>query len=162
MTALPPGLGFWHPATLIATAGGSGLLPRAPGSWASLAAVLVAVGIHDLVGRTGLLVAILAAAATGWWAVTVYLSHCEDPDPDPVVVDEVIGQWIAVVALPPAAVYYVSAFVLFRAFDILKPWPIGWLDRRVRGPAGVILDDVLAGVLAAIVLLIGQRFAQGL
>ena len=160
MTGLPPGLPLRHPAALIATFGGCGLLPRAPGSWASLAALPIAVGIHVLAGPGGLIAAILVAAAAGWWATSVYLSRCDETDPDAVVIDEVIGQWIAVVAVPPAAVYYAGAFLLFRAFDVFKPWPVGWLDRRVGGPLGVILDDVAAGALAAAVMLIGQRLLE--
>ncbi len=162
MSTLPPGLPFWHPAALIATFGGCGLMPRAPGTCGSFAAVLVAIGIHGLAGPTGLIVATFAAFAAGWWATSVYLSHGEDPDPGPVVIDEVIGQWIAIVAVPPTAVYYVGAFLLFRIVDVFKPWPIRWLERRLSGAGGVIFDDVLAGVFAAIVLLIAQRFAPGL
>ena len=78
------------------------------------------------------------------------------------MIDEVIGQWITILAVPPTAVYYASAFLLFRIFDIFKPWPIRWLDRRVPGAAGVILDDVLAGIFAAVVLLIVQTMVQEL
>ena len=161
MDKLPPGLSFWHPAALIATFGGSGLLPRAPGTWGSLAAIPFAAAINHFAGAIWLVIAIVIAFAAGWWATSVYLGHGKDPDPGPVVVDEVIGQWITIVAVPPTAVYYVLAFLLFRFFDIFKPWPIRWIDRRVPGALGVILDDVLAGVFAAVVLLIAVWIERG-
>ncbi len=109
----------------------------------------------------GLVVAILVAFALGWWATSIYLSRGDDTDPGPVVIDEVVGQWITIVAVPPTAVYYVFAFLLFRFFDIFKPWPIRWIDRRVPGALGVILDDVLAGIFAAVVLLIALWIERG-
>ena len=154
MTNLPPGLSFWHPAALVATFGGSGLLPRAPGTWGSAAAIPLAYAITHVTGIVGLSVAIVIAFALGWWATSVYLRRGTDPDPGPVVIDEVVGQWITILAVPPSAVYYLFAFLLFRFFDIFKPWPIRWIDRRVPGALGVILDDVLAGIFAAVVLLI--------
>ena len=160
MSRLPEGLSLWHPAALIATFGGSGLLPRAPGTWGSFAATLVAVGLHQFAGSAALIVATAVAVAIGWWATSAYLSYGDDPDPGPVVIDEVIGQWITILAVPPTTVYYASAFLLFRIFDIFKPWPIRWLDRRVPGVAGVIADDVLAGIFAAFVLLIVQATVQ--
>ena len=160
MSKLPPGLSFWHPAALIATFGGCGLLPRAPGTWGSLAAVVIAVAIDQIAAPFVLALAIAVAFAAGWWATSVYLARGDDPDPGPVVIDEVVGQWITIVAVPSAAVYYVFAFVLFRFFDIFKPWPIRWIDRRVPGALGVILDDVLAGIFAAAVLLIAMWIEQ--
>ncbi len=68
------------------------------------------------------------------------------------VLDEFVGQWIALVAAPKSLLGVVAGFVLFRVFDILKPWPVSWADRRLTGGLGVVLDDVLAGVLAALVL----------
>ena len=162
MSRLPEGLSVWHPAALIATFGGIGLLPRAPGTWGSLAATLVAIALVELAGSVALILATAVTTAIGWWATSNYLARGDDPDPGPVVIDEVIGQWITILAVPPTAVYYASAFLLFRIFDIFKPWPIRWLDRRVPGAAGVILDDVLAGIFAAIVLLSVQATVQEL
>ena len=161
MTKLPTGLSFWHPAALIATAGGSGLLPRAPGTWGSLVAIPIGYAISHYAGVLGLVVAIFGAFSVGWWATSIYLGHGDDTDPGPVVIDEVVGQWITIVAVPPTAVYYVFAFLLFRFFDIFKPWPICWIDRRVPGALGVILDDVLAGIFAAVVLLIALWIERG-
>jgi len=68
------------------------------------------------------------------------------------VLDEFVGQWAALVATPKSLLWVGVGFLLFRAFDIMKPWPVSWADRRVPGGLGVVLDDVLAGVLAAVVL----------
>ena len=68
------------------------------------------------------------------------------------VLDEFVGQWVALVAAPKSLLVVGIGFALFRAFDIAKPWPVSWADRRLSGGLGVVLDDVLAGVLAAVVL----------
>jgi phosphatidylglycerophosphatase A len=68
------------------------------------------------------------------------------------VLDEFVGQWIALVAAPKSLLAVIVGFLLFRAFDIAKPWPVSWADRRLSGGLGVVIDDVLAGVLAAVVL----------
>jgi len=151
----------WHPANLIATWFGIGRLPVAPGTWGSLVAIPIGYAISHYAGVIGLVIAIFVAFSVGWWATSIYLRHGDDTDPGPVVIDEVVGQWITIVAVPPTAVYYVFAFLLFRFFDILKPWPIRWIDRRVPGALGVILDDVLAGIFAAVVLLIALWIERG-
>jgi phosphatidylglycerophosphatase A len=68
------------------------------------------------------------------------------------VLDEFVGQWVALLAAPKSLLAVVVGFALFRAFDVVKPWPVSWADRRLRGGLGVVVDDVLAGVLAAVVL----------
>lgn len=90
------------------------------------------------------------ATALGVWAIG---ACAVGDDPGWVVIDEIAGQWIALLAVPrPAALWLVAAFVLFRALDIIKPGPIGWADRR-RGPVWVMADDVIAGAIAAALLL---------
>ena len=95
-----------------------------------------------------------------------------DHDPSEIVIDEVAGQWIALLPIAFGAANagvgvtalwpgWVAAFVLFRLFDIWKPGPVGWADRR-HGPLGVMLDDVIAGVLAAIVTIVLAGIAHGL
>ena len=88
----------------------------------------------------------------GCWASGVYIAAGDDPDPSPVVIDEVAGQWLTLLVAPLDLAWYALAFVLFRFFDILKPWPIGWLERRVPGALGVMLDDVAAALAAMAVL----------
>lgn len=156
---------------LITTFFGAGRLRPAPGTWGSLAALPAALGLFYLVGLWGFLALTVAVFFIGWWATHIHTQGAEDHDPSYIVIDEVAGQWIAlwpvmigathvgadVTALWPG---WVAAFVLFRLFDITKPGPIGWADRR--GDAlGVMLDDVIAGVFAAIgvVILAGLSHA---
>jgi phosphatidylglycerophosphatase A len=132
---------------LVASLGGVGLLRPAPGTWGS-ALVLPCV----LLGPWWCLGLALLLTLAGLWA----LSRLADAAHDPgwVVVDEGAGQLLALAALPFGAGWLgvLLAFVLFRLFDILKPGPVGWADRQ-PGPLGVMLDDLLAGALAAAVLL---------
>lgn len=148
---------FW-----IATFGGVGLLKPAPGTWGSAAAVVVGILLHMLVGPVGLIFGIVAATTLGWWATALETKGKKDHDPSEIVIDEVAGQWIALlpvsigaahVGMPIFALWpgLVTAFIAFRLFDIWKPGPVGWADRK-HGPLGVMLDDLIAGVMAAVVV----------
>ncbi|MBC8339999.1 MAG: phosphatidylglycerophosphatase A [Rhodospirillales bacterium] len=141
-----------HPAVFLATGFGSGLLPRAPGTWGSLLAVGLAWGIVPLWGTAGLAVAAALAFALGIWAANVCIEKSATDDPKQVVIDEIAGQWLVLLAVPPGVMEYALGFVLFRAFDIFKPWPVSWADKSVKGGLGVMLDDVLAAGYAMIVL----------
>lgn len=142
-------------ARWFATGFGAGNLPVAPGTWASLAALPVAWAIGAAWSTAGLAAAAVAALAVGWWSASAYMGETGGSDPSEVVVDEVAGQWIALVFAPRELGAYAAAFLLFRLFDIWKPGLIRWADRNVPGALGVMLDDVLAGVLAAAVLALG-------
>lgn len=145
---------------LIATFFYSGHLRPAPGTWGSLAALPAGWAIATLTGPVGLLVATLVAFALGLWATWKETQGQDDHDPSEIVIDEVVGMWIALLPVvigashagaPLLALYpgWIAAFLLFRLFDITKPGPVGWADRR--GDAlGVMLDDVIAGVFAAV------------
>ena len=137
---------------LLATWFGIGLLPTAPGSWASLAALPVAWGIRSLFGLTGLAAAAAAAFFIGWWAAGIVAKASAVDDPGAVVIDEVAGQWAVLLASPREPLPYALAFVLFRVFDTWKPWPAGWADRHVTGGLGIMLDDLVAAVYAILVL----------
>ncbi len=134
------------PSRFIATLAGVGLLRPAPGTWGS-ALVLPAV----LLGPGWCLLLALLLGLAGLWAVARLPER--KADPNWVVVDEGAGQLLALAALPFGATWpwVLAAFLLFRLFDITKPGPIGWADRQ-KGALGVMLDDVLAGALAAGVL----------
>ena len=151
-------LGFWHPAHLIATWGGAGLLRHAPGSWGSLAALPCAYGLQVGFGPVGLAVAAVVLFAAGCWATRVYLGAVGGHDPPTVVVDEVVGQWLTLLPAALDPMLYLAGFALFRGFDILKPWPIGLAERRIPGAYGVMLDDVLAGLYAGLLLFAFARF----
>jgi len=143
-----PALPFFRPDTLIATWFGIGLIRRAPGTWGSLAALPCAAGLHLAVGPWGLAAAAGVVALAGVWASARYAAALGGGDPGAVVVDEVAGQWLALVPLPLDPLWYAVAFALFRLFDIAKPWPIGWLDRNLRGGQGIMADDLAAGLVA--------------
>jgi phosphatidylglycerophosphatase A len=150
------GLPLRHPAALIATAGGTGLLPWAPGTWASLAALPCAWAISALAGHAALAAAALLVFALGCWAAAAVARASGDNDPGLIVVDEVAAQWLVLVAAPLDWRAYLAAFLLFRVFDIAKPWPVRAIERRVAGGLGIMLDDVAAALYAVLLLLIGE------
>ncbi|MGV6803668.1 MAG: phosphatidylglycerophosphatase A family protein [Ruegeria sp.] len=158
-------------ARLIGTVGGVGYLRPAPGTWGSLAALPLAWVLHSLGGFPLLAVSTVAVFVAGTWATSVMTAGQEDHDPSEIVVDEVAGQFIAIWAISyPAWAHgieitalwpgWVAGFALFRLFDIIKPGPVGWADRR-GDPLGVMLDDVIAGVFAAVGVVILAGFAHG-
>lgn len=145
---------------LIATFFGAGYLRPAPGTWGSLAALPVAWVIMQWAGFFGLLFCSVILFFVGVWATIEETKGKDDHDPSEIVVDEVVGQWIALMPVAYGANMmnidvlrlwpgWIAAFALFRLFDIWKPGPVGWADRR-DDAVGVMLDDVIAGVLAAI------------
>ena len=150
------GLSFWHPASLLATWFGCGLLPRIPGTWGSLAALPFAVAITVFAGPWALLTAVVIIFFVGLWASGVYAAAKGAHDPGAVVIDEVAGQWLALfpLALTPTAldpVLYATAFISFRVFDVLKPWPASYFDQNLPGAWGIMADDIAAGVYAGAV-----------
>jgi phosphatidylglycerophosphatase A len=143
-------------ARVLATWFGAGLLPKAPGTWGSLAALPIGYAITtwggvELLGILAILIFII-----GVWASNIISTEMGIVDPSEIVIDEVVGQWIALLTIPPNIILYFIAFVLFRLFDIWKPWPISWADKEIKGGLGVMLDDVFAAIFAAIILWLGQ------
>jgi phosphatidylglycerophosphatase A len=139
---------------LLATWFGVGLLPVAPGTLGSLAALPCAWATRSLWGIAGLAVATTIIFAVGCWAAAVVAKASAINDPGAIVIDEVAGQWLVLLATPLDPLSYALAFLLFRVFDILKPWPVRWADRHVDGSLGIMLDDLLAAVYALLLLLI--------
>jgi len=138
-------------AMLIATWFGSGYLPEAPGTWGSLAALPFAWVILTLLpGAFPLLAASCVLLAVGVWASAQHSATLGTHDAGEIVVDEVVGQWMVLAVAPFSPLGWLVAFLLFRFFDVLKPWPISWIDRRVSGGWGIMLDDVVAGLFAAV------------
>ncbi|MCG3266217.1 phosphatidylglycerophosphatase A [Yoonia sp. I 8.24] len=145
---------------LIATFFYVGHIRPAPGTWGSLAALPAGWAIYMLAGPWGLIAGIVVSYVLGVWATRVETQGKDDHDPSEIVIDEVCGQWIALLPLAFGAANngiaitalwpgWIAAFALFRLFDITKWGPVGWAD-RMHGPTGVMLDDVIAGVFAAI------------
>ena len=150
-----------HPAGWIACGFGSGLSPVAPGTAGSLAALIAWFALRELPWPLYLGV-IAFAFAIGTWASNVAIARLRIADPGAVVVDEFVGQWLALLPLlvahePKSGLWLLAGFALFRLFDVWKPWPVSWADRRVKSGFGVMLDDVVAGAYAAIVLEVALR-----
>lgn len=152
--ASPGGLSAWHPAALIATGCGLGHLPKAPGTWASLAALPLAWIIDSVAGRDAIVLAGVALALLGWWAGQIYVDHQRAQDPGEVVIDEIAAQLLVLAVVPLTLFSLAVGFILFRLFDIVKPWPVSWADRHVKGGLGVMLDDLLAAAYAALVVVL--------
>jgi phosphatidylglycerophosphatase A len=136
----------------VATWFGIGFLPITPGSWGSLAALPFAWAITSLSGVTGLGVAAAIVFMVGWWAAATVAKASAIEDPGSIVIDEVAAQWLVLLAAPPAPLPYALAFLLFRIFDIWKPWPARWIDRHLKSGLGIMLDDVVAAVYALCLL----------
>ncbi len=129
---------------------GAGFSPWAPGTVGSLAALPFAWAIAVMWGSLGLAIAAVIAFAVGWLAVSSTPNVGDDPGW--IVIDEVAGQWLTLVLVSPDVILYSIGFLLFRAFDIFKPWPIRTLERRTSGGFGVMIDDVAAAIFAGAVL----------
>lgn len=149
MTERPP---LTSPAVLIATGLGSGYLPKAPGTWGSLLAAVLAWPIAATGGSVALLSAVGLAALAGIWATRGYMARTGEQDPGPVVIDEVAGQWLTLAVCPMDPLWWLAGFAAFRLCDIVKPFPASVIDRRMHGAVGVMLDDLVAGGYAAGIL----------
>lgn len=140
-----------NPDHLFAFGFGSGLAPKAPGTFGTLAAVPIYWLIQDLSVPLYVLWLLITFALGVYWchrssrALGVH-------DHGGIVWDEMVGYWLTLFLAPAGWVWMVVGFILFRFFDVLKPWPISWLDRHVEGGLGIMVDDVLAAVYAWIVL----------
>ncbi len=150
---------FGRPVTWIATFGGVGLFPIAPGTLASLVALFPAWGIVRVAGSVALGIAGVLIFSLGVWAAGAYSRDQGIADPGQVVIDEVAALWLILAFLPLDFAAYLLGFLAFRIFDIVKPWPIGWADRNVSGGIGIMLDDLLAGIYALLVTLAAMRLA---
>ncbi len=148
----------------IATVFGLGYLRPAPGTWASAAAIGAGLLIDRYLGFPALVLAVIVASIAGFWAVDRALGFDKTADPSEFVIDEVAGQWLAL--LFTSAAFWsrgwegflpypapLAAFVFFRLFDVWKPWIIGRAD-RMGGAIGVMLDDLIAGAFAGIATII--------
>jgi phosphatidylglycerophosphatase A len=142
---------------LIATMGGVGRLNPAPGTWGSLVVLPVA-----LLGPLAAMLLAVLVTLIGLYAVREVLRDTPNQDPGWIVVDEAAGMLLALAGLSAAANIWgvLIAFGLFRIFDILKPWPISWADQQ-KGAFGVMLDDIVAGALAALALILARPLLPG-
>ncbi len=140
----------------VATWFGSGLAPKASGTFGTIAALPFAFIIQYYGGNGVLLVAAIIIFFVGWWASNEYMKYYpEKHDPKQIVVDEVAGMWLTLSFMPDAMQtawkFYIMGFILFRFFDVLKPYPISLADRKIKGGFGVMFDDILAAILSVII-----------
>ncbi len=140
-----------NPIHFLAFGFGSGAMPFAPGTFGTLAALPIYLLMVPL-SLWAYLAVVLVMTLLGVWLCHVTSRDLGVHDHGGIVWDEIVGYLITMIAAPPGWQWIVAGFVLFRFFDIIKPWPIGWADRRVHGGLGIMLDDVLAAVLAWTVL----------
>ena len=143
---------------LIAYGFGSGLAPRAPGTAGSLLALLLFLPCLTLPLLVQL-VLIITTLVVGTLVSDRVARELDLKDPSGIVIDEFVGMWITLLFLP-SLWWLVPAFLLFRLFDILKPWPVSWADEELSGGAGIMLDDVVAGIYALGVLQLAHYVVQ--
>jgi phosphatidylglycerophosphatase A len=141
----------------LATGGLIGFSPVAPGTFGSLAALPLcwAISLFDVKMAFTFVLALIV--------LSTWIAHAAEKievqkDPKQVVADEICGMAVALFALPFTPVFVVGGFALFRVFDILKPFPIRWIDKKVPGGLGIMLDDILAGIFANVLLRLGCLF----
>jgi phosphatidylglycerophosphatase A len=147
------------PTVLAAFGFGAGLAPWAPGTFGTL----LAIPLWWIVSGTGLRMYLLLAAAgfvVGIWICNRATTALGEHDHPGIVIDEVVGYFAALVVVPPDLVWLALSFLVFRMFDIFKPWPINWLDRKVGGGLGIMLDDLIAGVFTAAVMVAVIRLSE--
>lgn len=141
----------WDPIQLLALGFGSGRAPVAPGTFGTLVGVLIYLPLASLPTLPYLLITALlfvVGIPICAYAARQFGVH----DHGAIVWDEIVGYLVTMAFAPQGWLWLLLGFVFFRLFDIWKPWPIGWLDKRVSGGLGIMVDDLLAGIFAAAVL----------
>lgn len=128
----------------------------APGTWGSLGALPVGLLLFGAGGLIGLILGIVCIFSIGIWASNRFDAAQGGHDNSMIVIDEVAGQWIALLPVlffwGTSPVMILLSFAAFRFFDILKPWPVSFFDKNLKGGLGVMLDDVAAGLYAALII----------
>ena len=136
---------------IIATGFYTGYLPFAPGTWGTLVGVLIFWLIGSLPPLT-YLVSLIGIIFIAIWAADHAAQIFGEKDPQKVVIDEIAGYLVAVAFFKPTIIIMVAGFILFRFFDIVKPAPVNWMEEKFRGGVGIVMDDVMAGIYANLVL----------
>ena len=160
MRTSAPDLAFLlrHPAHVLALGLGSGLAPRAPGTFGSLAAIPLYFGLLAPLPWVWQVVLIVVAFLIGIPGCGITGRALGKVDHGSIVWDEIVAMWMLLAAEPHGVASVVVVFGLFRLFDIVKPWPIGWLDRKLEIPFGVMLDDALAAGYVWLVMVVMVRW----
>ena len=146
------------PVVLIAVGFGSGLAPKAPGTAGTLVAIPLFILMQPLPLITYLLIT-TCLFISGIWICTYAAEKFGVHDHPAIVIDEIVGYLITMIAAPEGWLAVVVGFALFRVLDAVKPWPVSWFDRNVSGGLGIMLDDVVAGI-AALVIIQGLIYLQ--
>lgn len=141
----------------IAVGFGLGLLPKAPGTWGTLAGVILYLLLLPF-SFSIYLVIVTVAFIFGCWLCEKVAKQMNLYDHASVVWDEVVGYCVAMIGAPKHWISVIMGFILFRLFDIMKPWPIRWVDQHVKSGFGMMLDDVLAGLFVCIIFQVYQIF----
>jgi phosphatidylglycerophosphatase A len=140
-----------RPSSFIAYGFGSGLAPKAPGTVGTLAALPIYWLMQDW-PLTIYLASVFLAFMAGIWLCQRTVDWIKEDDPSGVVWDEIVGYLVAMTFAPAGWEWMLTGFVLFRFFDIVKPWPVSWADNRLHGGLGIMLDDVVAGTYVIAIL----------
>ncbi len=148
---------FGSPAGFLAFGFGSGLSPFAPGTMGTLVAVPFLFALKSL-GNPGFWVVLVLLFGLGVWLCERVSHRLGVHDHGGVVWDEMVGYWLAAAFVPLQWPWLLAAFVLFRFFDIVKPWPIRQLDKKVSGGFGIMIDDIVAALFTIIILAVIQSF----
>ena len=151
-----------HPAHFIALGFGSGLASKAPGTWGTLAALPFFWLAHVIGGQAAVLTAAAIFFIVGIWASEVTGKALGVSDHGSIVVDEIAAFLLVLAFAPTSVAGVIVAFILFRVFDIVKPWPISVADRMIKGGFGVMFDDLLAAIYAIIGLWFLRSIVSGL
>lgn len=159
--AIPSGFLTRHPAHFIALGFGSGLVPVAPGTAGSLVAYPIFFLLFSALALWAQFAVVAIFFALGVWACAITGRSLGIADHGAIVWDEVAGMLLVLMFTPFAWAWYVAAFVVFRAMDMLKPFPIRLADRNIKNGFGVMFDDLLAAIYSIAILLILQRLAHG-
>jgi phosphatidylglycerophosphatase A len=138
-----------NPVHLLAFGFGSGLSPKAPGTAGTVVAMLIYLALPAMSPLLYALL-ILLSFVLGIWLCGKTATDLGVHDHGGIVWDEFVGYWITMFMAPSGLFWAVLGFVLFRILDIFKPWPIKWADKQLKGGLGIMLDDVLAGIMAAL------------
>jgi phosphatidylglycerophosphatase A len=137
-----------RPVCFLGLGFGSGLAPKAPGTFGTIAAIPIYLLMQNLSLITYLVLTVIAFVV-GIWICQQSADWLGKEDPSAVVWDEIVGYLVTMIAAPQGWQWVALGFVLFRFFDILKPWPISIADKELHGGFGIMFDDVIAGIFAA-------------
>lgn len=140
-----------RPSAFLAYGFGSGLAPKAPGTFGTLAALPIYLLMQDLPVSVYLLI-VLAMFVAGIWLCQRTVDWLKKDDPSAVVWDEIVGYLVAMMLAPSGWTWMLQGFVLFRFFDIVKPWPVSWADKKLHGGLGIMLDDLVAGIYVVLAM----------